>query len=214
MTAGVFIKDICLTCKHYEKSACEAPCNDCTFVECGASHFEKKPTMKNCDSCRYCGRDWEDHPCKTCEEMKDGSCTNYVPEDVDEFHDHRGCENCKYIDMTADMEPCCLCKGTKEYGSDECKSAPDMWCKNNGDDEPDMVNHPKHYCREGAMECFEEFRMIYGDVAAFYACLFNIHKYRYRSGDKNGLEDIYKSDWYSRKIKELKEAIGIELVIR
>lgn len=98
--------------------------------------------------------------------------------------------------------------------SDECKSAPDMWCKNNGDDEPDMVNHPKHYCREGAMECFEEFRMIYGDVAAFYACLFNLHKYRYRSGDKNGLDDIYKSDWYSRKIKELKESIGIELVIK
>ena len=69
----------------------------------------------------------------------------------------------------------------------------------------DNVNHPKHYCRDGAMECMEEFIMLYGMEAAMYACLFNVHKYRYRAADKNGEEDLRKSDWYMRKYKELRE---------
>ena len=67
----------------------------------------------------------------------------------------------------------------------------------------DMVNRPPHYNREGAMECFDEFMLIYGKEAAKHACLFNIHKYRYRAADKNGQEDLKKSDWYMRKYKEL-----------
>ena len=67
----------------------------------------------------------------------------------------------------------------------------------------DNVDHPKHYCREGGMECFDEFMLIYGIKAAKYACLFNIHKYRYRAADKNGEEDLRKSDWYMKKYKEL-----------
>ena len=70
--------------------------------------------------------------------------------------------------------------------------------------ENDKVQHPSHYNREGAMECFDEFVLIYGKQAAMYACLFNIHKYRYRAADKNGAEDLAKSDWYLRKYKELK----------
>lgn len=65
------------------------------------------------------------------------------------------------------------------------------------------VNHPKHYNREGAAECLDEFVAIYGIEAAKYACLFNIHKYRYRAADKNGLEDLKKSDWYFKKYVEL-----------
>lgn len=67
----------------------------------------------------------------------------------------------------------------------------------------DNVNNPKHYNRENAIECFDEFLMIYGLEAAKYACLFNIHKYRYRAADKNGEEDLKKSDWYMRKFAEL-----------
>ena len=67
----------------------------------------------------------------------------------------------------------------------------------------DMVNNPPHYNREGGMECFDEFILIYGIEAAKHACLFNIHKYRYRAADKNGEEDLKKSDWYMRKYKEL-----------
>lgn len=68
---------------------------------------------------------------------------------------------------------------------------------------PDNVNHPKHYTRENAIECFEEFRRIFGKEAAMHACLFNVWKYRYRAADKNGFEDLEKSDWYSRKYLEL-----------
>lgn len=69
--------------------------------------------------------------------------------------------------------------------------------------ENNKIQHPKHYNRENAMECFDEFIMIYGVEAAKYACLFNIHKYRYRAADKNGEEDLRKSDWYMKKYKEL-----------
>lgn len=68
----------------------------------------------------------------------------------------------------------------------------------------DNVNHPKHYCRENAMECFDEFVEIHGVDAGIIACKFNIHKYRYRAADKNGMEDLNKSDWYMRKLVELK----------
>lgn len=71
--------------------------------------------------------------------------------------------------------------------------------------EYDVVNKPSHYNREGAMECFDEFVEIYGVEAARYACMFNIHKYRYRAADKNGMEDLKKSDWYARKLKELND---------
>lgn len=67
------------------------------------------------------------------------------------------------------------------------------------------VQHPAHYNRDGAMECFDEFVMLYGVEAAKCACLFNIHKYRYRAADKNGLEDLHKSDWYMNKYKELSQ---------
>ena len=65
------------------------------------------------------------------------------------------------------------------------------------------IQHPKYYNREGAMECFDEFVLMYGIEAAKYACLFNIHKYRYRAADKNGVEDLKKSDWYMKKYRDL-----------
>ena len=69
--------------------------------------------------------------------------------------------------------------------------------------EYDVVNKPKHYNREGAMECIEEMRLIFGDNAVKYFCLCNAWKYRYRAEDKNGEEDLKKSDWYISKYKEL-----------
>lgn len=69
------------------------------------------------------------------------------------------------------------------------------------------ISHPSHYNREGAMECFDEFVLIYGIEAGLNACLFNIHKYRYRASDKNGLADLKKSDWYMAKYKELLEKL-------
>lgn len=70
-------------------------------------------------------------------------------------------------------------------------------------EEPTTVNHPKHYNREGSMECVDEMLLIFGRDAVKHFCLCNAWKYRYRAADKNGEEDMKKSDWYLRKYKEL-----------
>lgn len=67
----------------------------------------------------------------------------------------------------------------------------------------DVVNHPKHYCREGAMESIDEMVLLFGVEAVKHFCLLNAWKYRYRAADKNGAEDLKKSDWYIRKYREL-----------
>lgn len=74
------------------------------------------------------------------------------------------------------------------------------------EEEPrDMVHHPDHYNREGAMECIEEMITLFGREVVKHFCLCNIHKYRYRASAKNGEEDIKKSDFYVKKYKELCE---------
>ena len=70
----------------------------------------------------------------------------------------------------------------------------------------DMVNHPSHYCREGGMESIDEMVLIFGKEAVKNFCLCNVWKYRYRQSEKNGEEDLRKSDWYMRKFKELSES--------
>ena len=69
----------------------------------------------------------------------------------------------------------------------------------------DMINKPPHYNREGAMECIDEMIMIFGEEAVKHFCLCNAWKYRYRAADKNGKEDLKKSDWYMQKYRELNE---------
>lgn len=63
------------------------------------------------------------------------------------------------------------------------------------------VDHPSHYNRE--MECIDEMIAIFGQGMARNFCLLNVWKYRYRAADKNGREDIEKSDWYMKKYIEL-----------
>lgn len=67
----------------------------------------------------------------------------------------------------------------------------------------DNVNKPPHYCREGAMETIEEMELIFGAEAVAHFCLCNAWKYRARALNKNGEEDLRKSDWYLRKYKAL-----------
>lgn len=69
----------------------------------------------------------------------------------------------------------------------------------------DNVNKPKHYNREGGMQCIEEMELIFGREAVKTFCKLNAWKYRYRAADKNGEEDLRKSDWYLNKYKELVE---------
>jgi len=74
-------------------------------------------------------------------------------------------------------------------------------------DEHDAVNHPVHYERDGAMECIDEMQLLFTKEEVMAFCKLNAWKYRYRAADKNGLEDIKKSDWYIRKYRELKETM-------
>lgn len=69
----------------------------------------------------------------------------------------------------------------------------------------EKVDHPSHYNRDGAMECIEEMILVFGLNKTIDFCLLNAWKYRYRAADKNGIEDLKKSDWYMRKFKELGE---------
>ncbi len=69
----------------------------------------------------------------------------------------------------------------------------------------DAIN-PKHYQRENAMECIDEMIMVFGVEAVKDFCACNAWKYRYRAADKNGAEDLAKSDWYMAKYNELVDA--------
>jgi len=70
------------------------------------------------------------------------------------------------------------------------------------------VEHPSHYNREGAMECIDEMIEVFGIEAVKNFCLCNVWKYRYRAADKNGEEDLKKSDWYMNKYVELQKETG------
>ena len=67
----------------------------------------------------------------------------------------------------------------------------------------DPVNHPSHYCQEGQMECIDEMILLFGVEAVKHFCLCNAWKYRYRSNQKNGDEDLKKAAWYVNKYREL-----------
>lgn len=71
-----------------------------------------------------------------------------------------------------------------------------------GNNMSDAIN-PSHYQRKEAMECIDEMILVFGRFAVADFCKCNAWKYRYRAADKNGAEDIAKSDWYMRKYKEL-----------
>ena len=77
--------------------------------------------------------------------------------------------------------------------------------------ENNNVNHPFHYNREGGMECIEEMLMIFGKDAVKTFCLLNAWKYRYRAADKNGEEDLKKSDFYIRKWAEISFQISFNV---
>lgn len=72
----------------------------------------------------------------------------------------------------------------------------------------DNVNYPKHYNREGAMECIREMVVVFGYEATINFCKLNAWKYRYRASEKNGAEDMAKSDWYVKMVEELTAEAG------
>ena len=53
------------------------------------------------------------------------------------------------------------------------------------------------------MECIDEMVAIFGKPKVRDFCICNVWKYRYRANNKNGEEDLKKSDWYLKKYLEL-----------
>ena len=73
--------------------------------------------------------------------------------------------------------------------------------------EKDTVNHPEHY-ESGSYECIDEMVAVFGMSVVANFCLCTVWKYRYRALNKNGKEDMEKSDWYMCKYMELKKAMS------
>lgn len=73
------------------------------------------------------------------------------------------------------------------------------------ENEYNIISKPKHYNRKKGIECIEEMIEVFGIEAVKNFCLCNIWKYRYRAADKNGEEDLDKSDWYMQKYIELQK---------
>lgn len=107
-------------------------------------------------------------------------------------NDHEGCDLCILQDLPFS------CATGEDMTRDQIEVAYDRAFH-------DAVNHPAHYCREGAMESIGEMLLLFGVEAVKHFCVLNAWKYRYRAADKNGAEDLRKSDWYIAKYKELCE---------
>ena len=143
--------------------------------------------------------------------------------------EHGECDGCVYEHTEKYREPCVRCrccveKGTLAYygrinlyvpkdkssnctiSCKECNkyfTNEDYGFKEISKDEVDMVNHPQHYNRDGAMECIDEMITVFGkDIVACF-CLCNTWKYRYGASNKGHEEDLAKSDYYMDKYKEL-----------
>jgi hypothetical protein len=64
------------------------------------------------------------------------------------------------------------------------------------------VDHPAHY-NQGKFECIDVMVETFGKEATQTFCLLNAFKYVWRTGEKNGVEDIKKAIWYLEKYIEL-----------
>lgn len=106
------------------------------------------------------------------------------------------CRECEYAELGEGDDPCRNCSRIHENGERNffIEKRPHR---------EEKVEHPSHYNRDGAMECIDEMVLVFGREATMHFCLLNAWKYRYRAADKNGEEDLKKSDWYIKKFKEL-----------
>ena len=110
----------------------------------------------------------------------------------------KSCDTCIYANNIDTEWPCCKCAKYSQW-------TPEKELVTEPEPEYDPVKRPKHYNREGGMESIDEMVLVFGTEAVKNFCLCNVWKYRYRAADKNGEEDLKKSDWYMNKYKELCE---------
>lgn len=116
---------------------------------------------------------------------------------------NRSCIDCINNSVLLNTEPCKSCSkndGIKSNFTALTEVAPRI----SRNPINDNVNHPSHYTA-GKYECIDIMLEIFGVEAVKTFCLLNAFKYNYRSGRKNGLEDIQKAKWYIDKYIELSE---------
>lgn len=202
--------------------------------------------MSKCSRCKYEYLSKLDEPCKNCKERFGTLNIGYsMSKDEFEPKGeiiNEGCGTCLYKDLSENEEPCAHCTFNFEPNSVNYNKAKDCYvrkdksanctisCKEGNEnftnedygfkeiskDEIDMVNHPQHYNRDGAMECMDEMITVFGkDIVACF-CLCNTWKYRYRASYKGHEEDLSKSDYYMAKYKELitqRSVLGFESIM-
>jgi hypothetical protein len=181
--------------------------------------------MSKCNECKYEHLSKSEHPCSVCRwKAKErvlafvGKLNYFEPKEEQPTTEYNGCRDCYYELLDESDAPCCECKHQFAPGTDARLKAKDCFRPKELKvyDEVDMVNHPAHYNRDGAMECIDEMITVFGkDIVACF-CLCNVWKYRYRASDKGHEEDLSKSDYYMAKYKELiteRSVLGFESVM-
>lgn len=111
--------------------------------------------------------------------------------------EYKSCDNCKHETKEDFDYPCCECKCTTIPHRQEWEKRALLW-----EPKADVVNHPIHY-NQGKYECIEVMVETFGKEVAKHFCLLNAFKYIWRTGEKNGAEDVKKAIWYLDKFLEL-----------
>lgn len=180
--------------------------------------------MSKCNECKYEHLSKSEHPCSVCRwKIKErglaffGKLSYFEPKEQPTT-EYNVCNDCYYEWLGELDAPCCECKHRFEPGTMARLKAKDCFKPKElkAYDDVDMVNHPAHYNRDGAMECIDEMITVFGkDIVACF-CLCNVWKYRYRASDKGHEEDLSKSDYYMAKYKELitgRSVLGFESIM-
>lgn len=105
------------------------------------------------------------------------------------------CYNCKHFSLPVTNAICAECERSGESrkrweANDEANPA------------GESVDHPCHY-NQGKFECIDVMVETFGKDATQDFCLLNAFKYVWRTGEKNGVEDVKKARWYLDKYLEL-----------
>lgn len=68
--------------------------------------------------------------------------------------------------------------------------------------EQDAIN-PKHYASSCSLECIDTIEIGFGLNNTAVFCVMNAYKYCWRFKNKNGIEDLYKAEWYINRFFDI-----------
>lgn len=67
---------------------------------------------------------------------------------------------------------------------------------------------PDHYKNNTSIECIDAMIIAFGPHTVINFCICNAWKYIWRWKHKNGIEDLYKAEWYCIKARNLVNVYG------